>query len=163
MLNINNFKIYFKNNLFFIVSILFVVYYYYSTKSLPKSSTVFPKFIIIYMLIPVILWNLIRSIINIKEEKTKQIKKDGPITQKIFYNKDLKKKYFSVVLTLIYIFAIERLGFFVSNSLYLIIFSYVLGQNNIIKSTIFVIFINTIIYLLFVYWLKIDIIFGILF
>jgi len=155
-------QLYLKNHLFILISILFLVVYYFSAHRLHASATVFPRYIINYVFIPVLLWNLIGSFFEIKDKLQNQVKKVELIGQK---ESDFgeTKKIVSLIFLFVYIFFIIRLGFIISTSLFLVAFSYFMGIRNFIKIVLFVLIIDTFIYFIFFKWLMIELPSGILF
>ena len=155
-------RLYLKKYLFLLIAIIFLAVYYFSAKSLPGSAIHFPRLIITYVYIPVVLWNLIGSFFEIKEKLPKQVKKVKATAQKEFDMGEIKKAI-GLVFIFVYIFFIPRFGFFASTSVYLAAFSFLLGIRSPIKAGFYILIINSFIYFLFAKWLGISFPSGILF
>ena len=158
-------KFYLKNNLFCIISLIFLITYWLSARELPDESWPFPRLIITYVFIPLILWNIVASIVELKNNLKKRFK-----TQEIKDNHDKSgldrkeiQKIIGLSITLVYVILISRLGFYISTTLYLLSFNYLLEIRSIYKTILYVLLINGSIYILFERWLGIAIPSGILF
>ncbi len=154
-------KFYFKKGVFLIIASIFLLSYWFSAGKLPRGATLYPRLIITYAFIPVLLWNLISSVFDF----LKEVKKKGDdvnIVKKGLDTADIKKVV-GMVITLVYVLLIPRLGFFVSTTLFLAAFLYLLEIRNLFKAISYVILIEGFIYFIFIKWLGTIVPSGLLF
>ncbi|MGI6317445.1 MAG: tripartite tricarboxylate transporter TctB family protein [Dethiobacteria bacterium] len=144
---------YFIELIFPVLCIGFVVYYYINTRSLHHYSTIYPKIIIVLLLL-CIAWEVVM--------KVQKWRKEGLSKQPIWVEDNLK----AVVVflsTILFVILFTYVGFCVSLFLYMGFMAYYLGNKNIIGVLTFAICSSIIFYVVFVYLLKLPMPKGILF
>ena len=149
--------IFLKNNIYLLLCITFFVTYYMVTSRLPRSSTTLPR-LLLYALVPIVIWNTIGAIWDTK--KTLNEKQPKEVDKQSFYNE--LKKVAVLGFAFIYVFCIFRIGFFVSTSLFLAGTLYFLNIRKIRQILIYLVIINSFVYLTFVLWIGIQLPRGIL-
>ncbi|MBI4537204.1 MAG: tripartite tricarboxylate transporter TctB family protein [candidate division NC10 bacterium] len=152
---------YLKQNGFCILALLFLVAYWQSAKDLPLRSTYFPRLIMTYVFIPILLWNIVGSIVDLRKRPGKEALPEGAETSG-FDSHDMKK-VIGIVLTFLYILLISRLGFYVSSTLYFLSFIFLLNIRNHLKTVLYILLMNGFMYMAFERWLGIQIPRGLLF
>lgn len=144
---------YFIELIFPVLCTAFIAYYYFNTKSLHHYSTIYPK-IIIVLLILCIAWEVIM--------KVQKWRKEGLPKQPIWVEKN-SKAVVVLLATIIFVMLFYYVGFCVSLFLYMGFMVYYLGNKNIISVLIFALFSSILFYVVFVYLLKLPMPKGILF
>ena len=150
-------QLFLGKNLFLLFCVVFFVIYYLSAFRLPNEAIVFPK-LVLFILVPVVIWNLIGSFIDIKAQLAKEVILPSQVDQQTSTSSHSIKwdHFFVVVATFIYIFCIPILGFFVATTIYTIGVLYFFGISKPVNIFFYVIGMDVFIYLTFVLWVKID-------
>lgn len=144
---------YFIELLFPVLCSAFIAYYYFKTKPLHFYSTIYPKIIMVLLLL-CIAWEVVM--------KVQKWRKEGLPNQPIWVEDNLKAVVV-VLSTVLFIILLTYVGFCVSLFLYMGFMAYYLGNKNIISVLTFAIFTSAIFYVVFVYLLKLPMPKGILF
>lgn len=124
--------------------------YFCMIKSLPEKAAKYPLFVLALLIILTIVLGIKSFTTKIEKEKSE-----------IFQGFQEKQFIFIVVLSAIYIFGIEKIGFFISSFVYLIVIMVGLKSNikwAVISSIVFCL----LIYSIFVVFLKVPVPNGIL-
>lgn len=132
-----------------IISIILIIgsiFFLRIASEFPVSAALFPKYILIGI--------LILSILTIIESIIKNKHKDISVNK--LKDIDFKSILTIITLTVIYYISIEPLGFLISTIIYFNIMSYFLGSNNIIKNLIVSVVFAAFVYGLFITILKVP-------
>lgn len=148
-----------RHYLFALLALAFTCAYWFSAKDLPTESIVFPK-ALLAVLIVLFVWNGVNSVREFK----KTLKDEStPEEEKWKCSLNITSpKVVVTVMTLIYILAVNWLGFVVSTFLYLGILAYFLGIRKPIPLVLFSAGYTAVMYGIFVMWLMVPLPSGIL-
>ena len=153
-------RLYIKKHFFLLVAIVFFAVYYHTIFKLPERATVFPR-LLIYLIIPITAWNLIRSIYDVVKEAS-EIVKNNPEAATADRDPSLLKKGLVLALTLVYVTLIPIVGFHVTTTIYLGVVLFVLGIKKPLSIFIYVVIINLFLFLTFTLWVGLQFPRGIL-
>ena len=148
--------------IFPLICIIFMVYFYYSSRLLPWESTIFPRIIMVLLLI-VLIWEISGTILQWRKAMKSAEKgaEEPPLWQKGYF-----RGLVVFLGTLAYVIIMQYLGFGVSTLLYLASMAFFLGIRNNIKIKYFFLFVVIVfiaIYCIFIFWLKVPLPRGVFF
>jgi hypothetical protein len=149
-----------KRYLFAVLALIFVIVYWRSAGKLPEKATVFPRFITAVM-IPIFIWVFVQSIMEyralVKDTKTPE-KKKWDMSMKI-----TKPKLIITGATVLYILLIPIIGYGVTSMLYIGGLSFYLENRKPLSLILYTGIFFSILYGIFVVWLRIRPPVGLLF
>ena len=139
-----------RRYLFAILTLIFVLVYWRSAGKLPEKAIVFPRFITMLM-IPIFVWVIVQSIIEYRAiAKEPHVKQKWDKTVKI-----TKPKLLITGATILYLLLIPVVGYVVMSVLYIGGLSFYLGNRKPFTLILYSAIIVSIIYGIFVLWLRI--------
>jgi hypothetical protein len=149
---------YVKQHAFLLLVILFFSAYYINIQQLPEKATLLPR-LLICIVIPAILWNLAASIYEFKKKLSQLVKIEQE--ENLSSASWVKKKYTIIVLTLLYLFLVPVLGFFIASSIYMVIGVLLFGIKQAKAILFYILIIDFFLYFTFVFWVGINLPTGI--
>jgi hypothetical protein len=152
---------YVKQHLFLLLVTVFFCVYYINIQQLPEKALFLPQ-LLMYIVIPAVLWNVIASIYDFKTklpQSTKANNKEKSSSSALWET----KKYIIIALILFYLVLVPFLGFFIASSIYMVIGVWLLGIKQAKAILIYILIIDLFLYLTFVFWVGINLPTGILY
>lgn len=149
-----------KRYLFVPMAFVFVLLYWSSASKLQAKSIVFPKAITALM-IPLFIWAIIDSI---RDYRALAANKEIPEEKKWDCSLRITKTKLCILgATILYLILLPIIGYCVMTMIYIAGLSYYLGNRNIIMLIVYTGSFFGVLYLVFVWWLKIRVPAGFLF
>jgi hypothetical protein len=148
-----------RNYLFGVLALIFTIMFWISASRLPSRAVVFPR-ALLYILIPLFIWNAVSSIRGFRKTLA-----DADIAEGKKWNCTLglnRPRIVVTLATLAYIVLMPLLGFITSTALYLAGLAFYLGIRRPVALALFAAIYIGIVYAVFGWWLQVRLPAGIL-